>query len=357
MILDFLIHKLTEYHPPEVVADRCINHRVKDGCSICKECCPENAVNIEDNRVVFNEQNCNLCGICKANCPTQAIKIRKNSEAEIIAAAAEKKNLVVACSLENKTGNLSISCLNSLHPELIAYLFIMHKEKKLHFNLSNCAYCKLGHRQDMFEDSLSKAVKFTNKLGIDPAYEIHSDESELSNLVVEEISRRNLFKLIKKESSDMVVKTVSSIVDGDDSNFSLRNMLLNSIKGIKFKDENNTNIFWEYWDVSIDCDGCGKCMSICPGKSWKLEKDEDEIRLYHKAEDCYKCGACEKKCPKKAITKSCAEEFGSEFKLKRQIKLSTCRQCNKKFIPSGDENECDVCKKKELLRRKISAFD
>lgn len=355
MILDFLIHKLTEFNPPEFNEDKCINSFDKiNGCSKCMESCSENAISIKENKVLFDEKNCNLCGTCSVICPTQAIKMKGIGIDEIIADADEKKNLVFACSSENGTGNLNTSCLNALHPELIAYLFIMHREKEIYFNLSKCTDCKLGYDNTMFKDSLNKAEMFANTIGINPMYKIYTEEDELSNLVVEEISRRNLFKLIKKESGNMVVKTMNSIIDSEDNSFSIRNILLNSIKSIKFKDENKSNIFWEYWDVNIDCDGCGKCISVCPGKAWKLEKDEDEIKLHHKFVSCYKCGLCEKICPKKAIAKGKTEEHKLDYTLKRKIKLSTCKLCNKQFIPVGDEDECDVCKKKELLRKKIS---
>lgn len=65
---------------------------------------------------------------------------------------------------------------------------------------------------------------------------------------------------------------------------------------------------------------------------------------------------CEDICPRKAINKGINYGFRLlELKLKREIHLSTCKECNKKFIPVGKDNEkYNICKKKELLRRKIT---
>ncbi|MGD9567736.1 MAG: NADH-quinone oxidoreductase subunit I [Sedimentibacter sp.] len=135
--------------------------------------------------------------------------------------------------------------------------------------------------------------------------------------------------------------------------------MLEALKSVKFKfkeENDNTDMFWEYWDVNIECDGCGKCATICPGKAWKIENNDLSIKLYHNFGKCYKCGLCEKVCPKKALTKGKIRNFTlPEFNLKREITLNTCYICNKKFIPkSKEDKECDICKKKELLRRKIS---
>ncbi len=358
MILDFLIYKLTENNHPELNIDKCINSLVKDGdCFVCKDSCPKNAVVIKDNKISFDENLCNQCGMCKVKCPTQAIRIKGEREYEIINDAGEKKNLVFACSLREAAGNLNVSCLNALHPELISALFVLYKDKKFYFNLSKCSNCKLANENSLFKDSLNSAISFVKKLGINPIFEIITEDNDISDLIVEEISRRNLFKLVKKESNNAVVKAINSITDDENNQFYYRNLLLRSIKDLQFEDEkNNSNIFWEYWDVNIDCNGCGKCVSVCPGKAWEIERNDTAIKINYKFINCYKCGLCEKICPKNSISKGNINNSERwRFNLKRELKLNTCKSCNKKFIAVCNEDDvCDICKKKELLRRKIT---
>lgn len=359
VIFDYIIHKLTEENPPEVNRDKCVNLCGEtEMCSICKDVCPEQAVLVKDKVISFNGELCTNCGICKAKCPTQAIRVKGTGEEDLLNSASEKKNLLFSCSLEKALGNINISCLNAMHPELISALFILLKEKKFYFNLSKCTKCEFGYEDSLFRVSLEKALSFVNELGIYPDYEILDEEKDFSDLVDEEISRRNLFKLVKKESSNVVFKTINTIIDDDDDQFSVRKILLKSLKSLELKDEMNyTDIFWEHWNVSADCDGCGKCESICPGKAWNIIKTDNNIKLSHKLSNCYKCGLCESICPKNAIAKGKIEDIGLfEIKLKRDINLKTCKKCNKKFIPRSEDNdECDICKKKELLRKKISA--
>ncbi len=357
MILDYFIHKLTEENPPEINETKCIYASGKIcECNICKESCPEHAIKLKDKSVIFDMKLCTECGICKAKCPIQAIMLKGTGENDIINHAGEKKNFLFSCSLEGGEGNLNISCLNALHPELIATLFIMYKDKKLHFNLSKCKKCKLGYNNSLFKESLNKAVNFTNAMGIDTVYEIHTEEKELSNLTEEELSRRDLFKLVKKESGNIALKTISTIIDKDYNDLSFRVMLLKSMKNLKLEPGRNySNIFWENWDVNTDCDGCGKCETVCPGNAWKIENSETKIKLYHSPQNCYKCGLCETVCPKKAIIKGKDAAELWEFILKREVNLSVCKICNRKFIPCNQDNDqCDICRKKELLRRKIS---
>lgn len=358
MILDYFIHKLTEENPPEANETKCINSFGKIcECKICIEICPEHAVKLKGKSVVYDSKLCTKCGMCKSKCPTQAIMLKVTGENDLINCADEKKNLVFSCSLEGGEGNLNISCLNALHPELIASLIMMYKDKKFHFNLSKCEKCKLGCDDSLFREALNKAVSFTESLGIDVSYEIHMEEKELSNLIVEEISRRDLFKLVRKESGNFALKTINTIIDNEDSQLSYRKILLINMKNLRSEHKRNcSNIFWEYWDVNTDCDGCGKCESVCPGKAWKIENTETNVNLYHNPGNCYKCGLCEKICTKKAII---VGDVGNvdlwEFRLKREINLSICKTCNRKFISyDQDKDQCDVCRKKELLRRKIS---
>ncbi|GEM_PF-626250 len=355
MILDYLIHKLTEEKPPEICADKCINsYSSAVECSKCTEICPEGAAKFKGKKVIFDEKLCSNCGICKAKCPTQAIKVKNTGEESILNHIGEKKNPVFSCSMEGAAGNLNISCLNAMHPEFISALFILYKDKKLYFNTSSCTKCEMGYNDSVFRDALDKSLIFVKRLGISPVYEILSEEADFSDLLDEEISRRNLFKLVTKESRNIALKTITTIID-EDEQLSVRKLLLKAIQNIEIETD-KPNTFWEYWNVNADCDGCGKCKSVCPGKAWKIENNDTSIQLYHSSGNCYKCGLCKTVCPKKAIAESVSEIRNSlEFVLKREIKLNTCKVCNKKFIYDSEKDEvCDVCRKKELLRKKIS---
>ncbi|MGE5605899.1 MAG: 4Fe-4S binding protein [Bacteroidota bacterium] len=47
------------------------------------------------------------------------------------------------------------------------------------------------------------------------------------------------------------------------------------------------------------CDGCGRCVDICPGDLLMI--DADEKSSIRNQADCWDCMACVKSCPKGAL--------------------------------------------------------
>jgi ferredoxin len=46
------------------------------------------------------------------------------------------------------------------------------------------------------------------------------------------------------------------------------------------------------------CDGCGRCMRVCPAQALGL--GQDQVHILHS--DCDYCGECEAVCPTGAIS-------------------------------------------------------
>lgn len=49
----------------------------------------------------------------------------------------------------------------------------------------------------------------------------------------------------------------------------------------------------------VKCDGCGRCVDICPGDLLKI--DENGKSSIRNQADCWDCMACVKICPKGAL--------------------------------------------------------
>ena len=45
------------------------------------------------------------------------------------------------------------------------------------------------------------------------------------------------------------------------------------------------------------CDGCGRCVDICPVQAIKIEKDKAVV-----SDECVECGACVNECPNEALS-------------------------------------------------------
>lgn len=355
MILDFLIDKLIETTYPSMDSSKCLNVIRNGQCNKCAEICPKKAIKLDNSKFHIDKDLCNNCEVCIAVCPTQSIYMKTLSEEKLIRLSNDKRNPVFCCNLSGAKGNIVISCLNAIHPELLAVLFILYKDKKFYFNLSKCKDCELK-LDYLFKESLNQALEFTRLLDIEPNYELLSDEKSINDLCEEVVSRRELFQLLKKNSTNAASDTLKTIIIDDENKLSIREYLLRVIKD---KDLNIpiVNDFFNFYNVSNDCTGCGQCERKCPSHAWKVEENNDTITIFHNAGMCFKCGICIDECPHKAIKRSFSQSIEVlDYKIKNIIELKTCHSCRKKFIPSSHNQEkCEICIKKEALRKKIAS--
>ncbi|WFA09988.1 4Fe-4S binding protein [Tissierella sp. Yu-01] len=356
MIFDYIFDRLTEQNHAKVIEDKCIYYK-NNSCDKCKNVCSEGAISIE-YQVNIDEDLCSACGICKAICPTQAIAIKGIGEENILHEIKDKKNIIFTCSYEDGIGNLKLNCLNSFHPELLATLFILYEDKKFNFNLSRCKTCKYCNSNNIFKESLNKAISFVKKLNIDPIYEIHFDEEEVISLSDITISRRELFRMLKIGTANIATQTIDTIVSQKDDYLSIRKILLNAINSRSFNIENiEEPIYFMSYEVNKNCNGCGKCEKNCPDGAWKVDYGESSIRVYHNVSQCHNCGLCKENCPEKAISNAILNLNELEgFRIKNEIVLTTCKSCGKKFVSKDQSEKCVVCFKKDNLRKILSSY-
>ncbi|MEM1995368.1 MAG: hydrogenase iron-sulfur subunit [Nitrososphaerales archaeon] len=62
-----------------VIEDLC------DGCGVCLQYCPKNALSISNGKATINPVSCIGCGICVPACPKQAIDLKNNTEKQLLA--------------------------------------------------------------------------------------------------------------------------------------------------------------------------------------------------------------------------------------------------------------------------------
>ncbi len=360
MILDFLINKLVNEHYPELKDSSCIflSNIEEQRCNQCQSSCPKGAIQLTSGKVNFNHDRCIRCGICKAVCPTKAIRMKGLVEENILYLVKNTDEVVCSCrKIEDKTG-VKLSCLNAMEAELLAALFILYPDKCFYFNGAKCQGCQRNAKEYLFPSSLQQAVEFVETIGVRPHYKLLGHKEASPSPAVQAISRRELFSFIRNESTNMATKAAQTVLRDPNENVSSRSILLDAIAEAQdLKDAIISKVsFFGIWQVSHKCDGCGRCAGVCPAKAWRLEKDKEVLTLSHHGLSCYHCGQCVLSCPKEAITPgtSTLKELRT-LQAKRVIPLSLCPKCNHGFIPTdAGENQCPVCKKKEMLRRKIA---
>lgn len=55
---------------PVIDREKCTN------CGKCWSVCPDNAIKIKNNKIIFDFRYCKGCGICANECPANAIKMK-----------------------------------------------------------------------------------------------------------------------------------------------------------------------------------------------------------------------------------------------------------------------------------------
>ena len=76
-----------------------------DGCSICMERCPMDAINLDSGFSVVNRDRCIGCGLCITTCPAKALELMRKPEIE--QPYVPKSNIENYIRLAKKRGKLS----------------------------------------------------------------------------------------------------------------------------------------------------------------------------------------------------------------------------------------------------------
>jgi Fe-S-cluster-containing hydrogenase component 2 len=77
-----LAKKFIKYYPC-VDEDNCLN------CTACIQACPNKAISMQNNRIVFDYAKCISCFCCQEACSASAIKVKKSLLAKIVSLVYE----------------------------------------------------------------------------------------------------------------------------------------------------------------------------------------------------------------------------------------------------------------------------
>ena len=83
------------------------NQDTCDGCSICLDRCPMDALTIEDFKSIVNLDRCIGCGLCVTTCPTDSLQLVRKPEKE--QPPVPKSNVQNHINLGRKRGKLNVS--------------------------------------------------------------------------------------------------------------------------------------------------------------------------------------------------------------------------------------------------------
>lgn len=357
MIAKYLIKKIVSLRHASIKEKYCINVRNKKAeCERCIHVCDAKAIRRENGKPIIDEALCEGCGVCHAVCPSSAVEIAGFYKKIDGTRIHEKDQIIIGCEKQQTPMDIRFPCLNGLHIEYITALILLLKGKKIYLNRSGCKNCDIKSSWTI-DTAVNRAEKFLNDLGCTFGIEIIHNKEDLPKYNEAALTRRQIFDLIGKRSSNTAKDIINqTIMDLKENNINHRQVLLKEINEVTRDMDENTSLphsIFTSWRINSNCDGCGFCQAICPWNAWEIENKGEVLLIRHSAGKCRSCGLCSKFCPNTAIEK---DEFLldclKKSKVKRKIPLIICQKCSKKYVAENSQgNLCPNCAKIQIKRR------
>ena len=284
---------------------RCVRHRcTRNECRKCMDVCPTDAVTWNDRGLRVDAETCTRCLRCLSVCPTAALRSPDLSLPRILSELAAHPAPVLGCHGQPASdAHARISCLGYLaHAELMPLLALGFSEG-LQINLSSCGDCANGHILEGIRDAHARLRDLKPDHGI----KLVHDRSEL-DFQPPALSRRDLFKVFRKQSARAAIAMVTSPSDdtkprsyGKKQVPATRTMLLEAMEGLsgtirrKFADQLFGKIVF-----TPECVSSGGCVGVCPTGAIQ-PADEDEQPPIFDGALCVSCNSCHSFCRNRGV--------------------------------------------------------
>ena len=232
-----------------------LNKEVCNGCGVCAEVCPKEAINqipaeIKEGALVrkpsisFSTESCIFCGECAVLCPLNALTMRINGEET---STVEK---------------------NEAFPSLLKGIEVAKEEITSHDPGSN-------HK-----------TEYTELLRCKPECEIRCEK---------ECPTEAIKVSVERSDDNKIVKIIDVKIDETKCNYCKRCEIACPYDAIKVQKP-----FHGKLEVNTDLcpEGCVACQDICPTKA--IVREDGNLVVSSKF--CVFCSACQKICPEEAIT-------------------------------------------------------
>lgn len=263
-------------------------------CSACFDACPDEAILLENQKMMIDEKRCTSCGVCITACPVQAIKGQSPSR------KVSQDHLL----LEQESPLPSLT-------ELLYY----HK-KGIRFIYQPSLYSKLVNRISQANEVLGamslELLQVTNHLVLEPKEQPR-------------LSRRDFFAKLSSDSRKTVLSSVTPVKwRFNESNFK---------PSLLFKD-------WSFYKVEInedECTLCEACFNICPSGVFSLGENE----LIMNENQCTGCHLCLDICRTSAITVE--QEVHQAPSVSYSLSKNICKQCGTSFHAWEESDACHIC--------------
>lgn len=287
-----------ELRIPEVRAERCVHTMIETAsCRACVNSCPQQAWQLDDERLGIDMETCDGCGLCAAACRQGAIlhahepTLRQLDEHHQLALiACEKTGLSLGEGVVQCIHALSLHDLLKLYRQGIRALLVATFECRSCTRNPSMPIQLVLHRLNQALTHRKYSTFLIRELPID-SWQTQR-QTLRSPTTVEPVSRRNFLRRSFQGALKEGLK-VRSLLSQDTEHFPPPGTLLpvtDPPQELPFVPQ-----------ISAEhCTGCDTCFKICPNEV--LLWDEPSNSYVIKAERCTGCGICVDLCAHQAIT-------------------------------------------------------
>lgn len=263
-------------------------------CSTCIDTCPEEAILLDNDKIMIDEKRCTSCGVCITVCPVQAIKGQSPSR------KVSQDHLL----LEQESPLPSLMEILYYHKKGIRFIH----QPSLNGNLVN----RISQANEILGAMSLELLQVTNHYVLEPEEQPR-------------LSRRDFFAKLSSDSRKTVLSSVTPVKwRFNESNFK---------PSILFKD-------WSFYKVEInvdECTLCEACFNICPSGVFSLREND----LIVNENQCIGCNLCLDICRTSAmqVEQKVLQAPSVSYHLSKNI----CKQCGTGFHAWEESESCHIC--------------
>ncbi len=303
-------------------------------CTACVDCCPADALVLDDDRLGIVEEACTGCGLCQSACPQNALTaggtVPVRSDTALLACRRNAQGLADA---------MTLACVNSQGMEQLAQLYAKGV-RKLIVLTGDCDACDKG-----------ATTRFRHHL---EGFNVLAKSRGLATLRVVSTDRLLAKQWLEdRRTGDKVAEGRRRFLRGvftpkailQEVGPETRQRPLSVFQG-KHAGPAGQALYAAYPVIDPgQCVGCDACIRICPENALSLTDDDAGGLEYRSRPDrCSGCGLCVDICEERAVS---LQELGRPTTTSWPLEQSRCRACgvdlHQPTTPDRHDGLCWVC--------------
>lgn len=342
-------------------------------CTLCTEACPTAGLQLNNNSIVLNQEQCIACGLCLHRCPTGAFvgSDGMRNLLTFISNMPEPGVLELACPCVEKPGKTrgdvdavlaTGRCLVAFGPSALLGLLVLGMPQ-VRMRLDACATCMVGSLQTEIEASIRTSQAILTALGQQQRLQAVVDSPDrTANRPIHDanrpnMSRRNFFMSLRgatpQEQPGALLIDAEKHKPAEPSSIPWeRSRLLSALAQLALMATDTPlpqDTGFVQLVVNDACSACQVCSRSCPTGAIEIAHTPTRYTFRFQSSLCTQCGLCSSLCPDDALQFAPIEHLDglltTEPSTIREGDLTPCTNCSALVASATGETLCPTCKR------------